>query len=432
MRKVLLHSLILAAALAPALSADVLFVPIPDVGGIQGANLQTTIEVANHNTANSTLNLAFVGTGKDGSAAVGNSNSFPANRTVTSDVTHLIGSAGLLKVTDNSAGIALGQAAFYVNKGSENAPWNLPVVSSANQFDKGAIAFVNDLRRDADGVSNLEIVNLGSVATTCAIDLFDASDVSILPVLSATVLPQGHGVTHDVLHLANLTEIQGVRAQVSCDQPFYAYGTFVSSDFTLFRMFPPLTAATQPAGKTVAVDMGGLFFTSNSSHPNLDLPLPLAVGVEYRRVTIDFDMNIRNFTPLFSGILGMFHAGGPRFGKTLYFGFNIRGVRGRMLGDLGQPTLEAAVKRNVTFVEGGAYHMKVIYDVPTHAILFYATNNKTGNVVMDALVGNFNWDVIDTGGAPVRIQFGLPGIADGAYYPPKGWKFSNLHVRATP
>jgi len=430
-RNALLLGLGVLSALVRTLSADVVFVPIPDAGGIKSANYQTTIEVANHSSSDGALNLAFVPTNTSGTGSVGGGYSFPAGRTVTYEVTKIVGGPGLLKVTSDVSGLGLGQAAFYVDRAAENAPWDLPVISSANQFTPGTVAFLEDLRRNADGVSNVEIVNLGDAATLCTIDLFDQAGTAILPGLNATVPAEGHAVSNDVLIADHVTEILGGEARVSCDQPFYAYATFVSPDFNSFRMIPPLANPPAPAGPSVIVNMPGQYFVSNSSHPNLDLPLPLVPGVSYRRVTIDFDMTIRDFTPIFTGVLGMFHAGGPRFGKTLYFGFNVRGMRGRVLGDLGQPTLEAAVKRNVAFDAGGTYHMKIIYDTPTRSVLFYATK-PSGIPVMDALVGNFNWNVIDTGGAPVRVQFGIPGIADGAYYPPTGWRFSNLHIVATP
>lgn len=431
MRKALLLGLGVLCAVAPALSAAVVFIPIPDSGSLAKASYQTTIEVANHNAANGPLSFAFVPTNTSGLASVGGSANFPAGHTVTYEATRLTTSAGVLKVTSPIAGIVVGQAAFYVNKSSENAPWNLPVISSANQFNPTGTAYIEDIRRGTDGNTNVEIVNIGPDAAACHVALYDDDGTAVLPVITATVPAQGHFVSRDVFNQDHITSIAGAEARVSCDQPFYAYGTFVSPDFTKFRITQPLTAPMAPAGPAVVVNRPGIFFSATAATGSLDVTLPLAVGTPYRRVTLDFDMTIRNFSPLFTGVVGMFHPGGPRFGKTLYYGFNIRGSRSRVLGDLGQATLEAAVKRDVVFVAGGTYHMKVIYDTPAKAVLFYATR-KDGTPIMDALVGNFNWQVIDTGGAPVRVQFGLPGVADHAYYPPQGWKFANLHIVATP
>ena len=49
---------------------------------------------------------------------------------------------------------------------------------------------------------------------------------------------------------------------------------------------------------------------------------------------------------------------------------------------------------------------------PAKAVLLFATDNKSGAEVMDALAGSFNWDVRDTGNAPVRLLFGLDGVGE--------------------
>ncbi len=431
MRKTLLLGFGALCALAPVLSATVVFVPIPSGGTASKASFQTTVEVANNSGANGQVNIAFVPTGTSGVSAVGGGIGFANGHTVTYDATHLIGTSGLLKLTSNATGLAVGQAAFYVNKQSENAPWDLPVISAANEFNPTGNAFIEDVNRNVGGVTNVEIVNAGSTASLCHIALYDPKGVAILPVLDVTVPAQGHVISADVLGASHITDLFGGEARVSCDQLFYAYGTFVSPDFSQFRIMPPLTTPLVPAGVAAVLNKPGTFFAANAAVGSLNVALPLVPGTAYRRVTVDFDMTIRDFSPLFTGVIGMFHSGGPRFGKTLYYGFNIRGSRGRVLGDLGQATLEAAVKRDVGFVAGGTYHMRIIYDTPAKAVLFYATK-QNGTPVMDALVGNFNWDLRDSGSAPVRLQFGLPGVADHAYYPPAGWRFANLHVVATP
>ena len=50
----------------------------------------------------------------------------------------------------------------------------------------------------------------------------------------------------------------------------------------------------------------------------------------------------------------------------------------------------------------------------------------SGGTQVDQVQGaNFNWNLSDNGQG-VRLAFGLPGVADGAYFPPLGWVFSHL------
>jgi hypothetical protein len=431
-KRTLWLALCLASALTPALLADVLYVPSPEPGASKGrrVRLQTTLEVANQGQAAGSLSFAFVPTGASGVGAKGRAARFDGGMSYY-DATDLATGSGLLKITSSGPDLGVGQAALYLWKNPENTPWALPVISAANQFAPGATAYLEDLRRGGDAVSNVELVNLGGQPARCEIRLFDPAGVSILPVLAAPVPAQGHAVSADVVLAAHVEEILGAEARVSCDQPFYAYATYVPPDFRSFRLIQPLTRPPAAAGKTVGIDRAGTFFTPTNTASSLDLALPLVPGVAYRRVTVDFDMTIRKFGPVFDTILGMVHAGGPRFHHTLYYGFNLRGAMGRVFGDLGQATLDAVIKRNVGFVEGGTYHLRVIYDTQARAVLFLATD-KRGAVVMDALSGNFNWDLRDSGNAPVRLFFGLDGVGDGAYFPPFGYSFANLRARATP
>jgi len=432
-RRTLWLALGLAAALAPALPADVYYVPSPDPGPSKGRKVtqQTTLEVANADPAQASLSIAFVPTGKSGaSAATARSVRFAAG-TSYYDVTALAPGVGLLQMTSSAPTLGVGQAAFYLWKGGEDATWALPVISAANQFAAEATAYLEDLRRGADGVSNVEIVNLGGAAASCQIHLVDPAGVGLLPALPAAVPAQGHAVSRDVLGAAHAQEMLGAEARVSCDEPFYAYATYVPADFRGFRLIKPLAAPPAPAGKAVVLDRPGPFFTPTTAASYLDLPLPLVPGAAYRRVTVDFDMTIKKFGPVFDSILGLVHAGGPRFHHTLYYGFNLRGGSGRLFGDLGQATLDSVVKRSVAFAQGNTYHVRILYDTPAKGVLFLATD-KTGALVMDALSGSFNWDLRDTGNAPLRLFFGLDGVGDGAYFPPFGYTFANLHATATP
>jgi hypothetical protein len=432
-RRTLWLALGLAAALAPALAADVYYVPSPDPGASKGRRVtqQSTLEVVNGDKAAASLALAFVPTGKDGTAVQGRAVSFAGGGASYYDATSLAAGPGLLKLTASAPALAVGQAAFYLWKGGEDSTWALPVISAANQFAAGATAYLEDLRRGPDGASNVEVVNLGGKAASCQIRLVDPAGVALLPALSAAVPAQGHAVSKDVILAAHAEAMLGGEARVTCDEPFYAYATYAPADFRSFRLIQPLAQPPAAAGRTAVLDRPGAFFTATSAASYLDLPLPLVPGVAYRRVTVDFDMTIKKFGPVFDSILGLVHAGGPRFHHTLYYGFNLRGASGRLFGDLGQATLDSVVKRSVGFAQGGTYHVRIVYDTQAKGVLFLAAD-KTGALVMDALAGSFNWDLRDSGNAPLRLFFGLDGVGDGAYFPPFGYTFANLHAQATP
>jgi hypothetical protein len=61
--------------------------------------------------------------------------------------------------------------------------------------------------------------------------------------------------------------------------------------------------------------------------------------------------------------------------------------------------------------------------------LHYVITNPDGSAVMDLLGGLYNSFNVVNGKSPI-IQFGLDGVADNAYFPPYGWRFSNLKIVA--
>jgi hypothetical protein len=220
----------------------------------------------------------------------------------------------------------------------------------------------------------------------------------------------------------------GMRAEVHCDEPFYAYGTFVGSSANQFRMLFPLSTPPQDVVETLNVNRPGLFFAPVQGDSALDVVLPLVPDRAYRKVTIDFDVNINKFTPIFTGLVGMLHAGGPRFGKTLYFGTFIRGARNKTLVDLGSPVVEPALRIYSPWKQNALHHVTIVYDAEGATTRMLVT--REGKTVMDAWGGAYNLDIADRG-APVRVSFGLNGVADNAYFPPIGWKFSNLKIQIT-
>jgi hypothetical protein len=183
------------------------------------------------------------------------------------------------------------------------------------------------------------------------------------------------------------------------------------------------------ASGTVSVERAGVFFVPVANASDLDVPIPLVPGKAYRKAVIEFDLTTATFSPVFDSIVGFLRPGTSRDNRTLYFGFNIRGTRGRTFIDLGVPVLEPAIKASYKWLQKTQYHIKIVYDVQAKAMSLQAIQN--GQVVHTAAGGIYNLDLSDQG-AGVFLKFGLPGIADQAYFPPIGWTFANLKAQVEP
>jgi len=429
-----LGALLLLAAVSP-LAAKKQYVTNPERGGTgnsAGAPL-TTILATNTTSTSQTFQASFIATGADGTAARSKSNfTVGGGRRVAIKLSNVIRGVGMVELTSPD-GVVIGAASYNLAVGSQNTNWSLPVIdATTNGFDPDAIAFIGNLSRLATAKSNVEIVNLASHAANCSIRRFDERDVEILPAIDVPVPPLSHKVTKDLFASTGQTDIDFAKAQASCDQPFYAYGTTIGVNGLGWKLRLPLAAPSAPVdeSKTIAFDRNGLFLKAVNGHSQTSFTLPLLGGVAYRRMTIDYDVFVNHYSFIFTAFCGLFHQGGPRFNKTLYFGTFLRGMRSRSFLDQGIPTVEAAAKRDGPWHEGTNYHVAMTLDSEAQSLRWRVTENPSNRVIQDEEVGLYNTDIADRG-APLILDFGLPGVSDNAYFPPIGWRFSNLKVRAT-
>jgi hypothetical protein len=415
---------LLALAAAPAF-AGTYYVPNPDTGGF--GKPKSKVEV----TPGGSRQIApiFIAAGTNGtgltSGTVQVDNDVKPN---VFDIWDYITGPGMLKLVSADMGVKSGS--LFLSPGTQTIDWALPILGEGNWFQPQTTAYIQGLARTATGASNLEIMNFSGNTASCQIQYLRPKGSLLGGPKPASLAALSQIVLQDVLNgvLGGPTGA-GVKAQVTCDQPFYAYGTFVDPDVFKFRLLYPLSAPSQAITETVAIDRPGTFFSPVEGNSSLQINLPLVPNRSYRAASIDFDVRISQFSPIFTGLLGMWHVGGPRFNKTLYFGTFVRGARSRSLVDQGSPVVEPALQLSTGWKEGGTFHVTIVYDTQT-ATMRWVVTTATGAVLNDVTAAAYNYDLADRGN-PVVLQFGLPGVGDGAYYPPNGWKFSNLHVRVT-
>lgn len=416
-----LLGLAVSGAFALPASAETFWVPSPDTGGVG----RPAIHLETSEGGSRRLEVAFAETGK---SAVGlDGSSINVDNDEKPEVFNLgryVKAPGLVQIT-NDPGPNVRTGTLFVSSRNDDFAWVLPVVTNDNWFQADEPAYIQGLARNARGHANLEIMNLAEEAAVCTVQLRRPKGTPIGAPSPVTLAPLSHFVVEDPFE-GFVGVGAGLRAEVTCDQPFYAYGTFVSENVGLFRMLYPLGAPPRPVTETLNVTRNGVFFVPKAGDSELDLPLPLVPGESYRKVTLDFDVFVTKFTPIFTGLVGMVHTGGQRFNKTLYFGTFVRGLRSKTLVDLGSPIVEPALRISSPWKQNASHHVTIIYDAEAATTRMLVTSG--GKTVMDASGGAYNLDIADRGN-PVRVVFGLRGVADNAYYPPIGWRFSNLKIR---
>lgn len=427
-RPLLLRSLLLLSAALPA-AAETLYLPNPDTNG--KGSPTTRLLVQNRDNVSRPLKVKFIPTGVSGAGTLSTKRyTIPAHATFSLSISDALRGVGMEEISGNDS-LDVTVAAWDLKVGSQNLTWSLPLLDGGNRFEKTETAYLKELAATAAGMfkPNVELINLASVPAVCTIARFDAAGVSILPNLVVNLNPLSHKVRKNVVAGLSLADGVAISAQVTCTQPFWALGTIVGTDPLKTRLFFPLDAPSPPVEETVTLDVPGAFFTPVEGASYLEVPLPLVPGTAYRRATIDYDLFVGDFSPIFTGLVGMFHAGGPRFNKTLYFGSFARAIRDRSIFDQGIPVIEAAIQRSSDWTPQSNYHVRLFYDTEGGRMRWFVTEKEgLQRTIMAFECGIFNFDLADRD-APVVLAFGLPGVADNAYYPPIGWRFTNLAVR---
>jgi len=427
-RQILSWGLALLAAGLPV-AAETFYLPSPDTNG-KGSPV-TRLLVQNPDTVSRPLKVKFIPTGTSGTGTLSTKRyTIPAHARFSLSIADALRGVGMEEISGNDV-LDVSVAAWDLKVGSQNLTWSLPLLDEHNRFEKDETAYLRELAATAAGLfkPNIELINLATAASVCTIARFDADGVAILPNLVVRLGPLSHKVRKNVVAGLGLADGAAISAQVTCTQPFWALGTIVGTDPLKTRLFFPLDQPSPPVEEAVDLDVPGSFFLPVEGASYLEVPLPLVPGVAYRRATIDYDLFVGDFSPVFTGLVGMFHAGGPRFNKTLYFGSFARGARDRSIFDQGIPVIEAAIQRNSDWTPQSNYHVRLFYDTEGGRMRWFVTE-KDGlqRTIMAFECGIFNFDLADRD-APVYLAFGLPGIADNAYYPPIGWRFTDLKVR---
>jgi hypothetical protein len=419
-RPSLVLSLVLTAfaGIAPA-SAENFWIPSPETGSRPKIDLEVSDDSSRK------LEVSFVDTGDSAVGLNGSRVSVDNDeKPNVFSVSRYVAGPGMLRVT-NDPGPNVRSGSLFVSTRNDDFAWPLPILTNDNWFEADETAHLQNLARNAKGHSNIEIMNFGTQPAVCSIQLRRPKGAPFGNPTTVTLVPLSHEIVEDPFARV-VTTGAGLRAEVECNRPFYAYGTFVGATAANFRMHYPLSAPPAAVTETLQVNLPNVFFIPEAGNSALDLPLPLVKDRSYRRVTMDFDVFVTKFTPVFTGLVGMVHAGGQRFNKTLYFGTFIRGARAKTLVDLGSPVVEPALRISSPWKQSTLHHVTIVYDAEGATTRMLVTQG--GKTVMDATGGAYNLDIADRG-APVRVVFGLGGVADNAYFPPFGWRFSNLKIR---
>lgn len=454
-------ALLVALTALPAFAGTV-YVPILSQNGFDGAEYATRVWLTNEGNGPLTVETLLLPMntngikGREDGGGGGDEVTVRAGRTV---VLVVDGGPGLLEIT--STGDAAGQLAINAElrqtgiNGAAVAHASPPVIGSQNVVEAGGTLTLQGMRRSLAGVlSNLLLANLGHEDSQCTAKVFHAAGVQIsgTALLSLKALSQVQFT--DSLGLLGVEQALDVRAQISCDQPFYAYlahyenetgeVVFIQPSIRGDSSLAPPGAEEPSAPGAILFTRGGNFHTPSPANPSAIFNIPVPGDKAYKNVVVDFDfLHAGWYGQDPSGLhsLVWLHRGAccwPQWAGNITVFANAHGPgknQIKMISNMDQPRFAEKSRGEARYglQAGQRYHAHFEYD--TSRGVAYLEISQGGNQVvhmtMPTTVSRLEADASNAW----MIYFGHEnayGTGHGAERPTYGWKYDNLRVEFLP
>ena len=439
MRRPLLLALLLSLATVPTLLAGTIYVPITK-DEIQGKQYKTKIWVTNASSVPRRFTTLFLAADTDGTKR---DNAAPQSLTVPAGGTLLLtnlgpaGKVGMVEVTGAPQLVVTARIDASGLAGAPSASAHLPVVSSENQLGGGDTAHLQGLTRlQAGALTSLGVLNLAKESNQCTVAAFRSNGTQVAGTAIVTVQPLTVREFTDAYGLLQETQIADAYLAVTCDHDFYVYATvldptsaqtvYVTPAYALSSTLVPPGQVGGPPG-TVQYSLPGVFLDAKPGDSFKVFDLPADPATRYRKAIVEFDLKVGPMTlgpRNFYGVTSF-----RRNDKTLYWGLIVRDDRDKTILDMGVDDDVVTGGNGGPWKANSTYYVYFEYDTQTERMTFKLFR---AGVLVEQLGGDINHLDLIANDRKLRVEFGMTGIADGAYFPPIGWKYSNLSVKLEP
>lgn len=432
------YILALAALIAsPALGGDVIVPLAANQYAVQDTSYSTRIWISNPTTGALSFTARFYAAGADGSKAPAASPPITVGPGATLVLTNVTppGATGMLDV-NGGAQLTVTSNLEATRGGQSVGITNAPPFSSADAFAPNTVAQLSGLQRvSGTSVSDLFVFNLDNSAAICSLKVFQAGGAQLAGA-TLTLQPLQRRDFVDTISGPAGLDITDVRVQASCDHRFFLAGlirrsaanpVYLPAAATLATSVLGAGGSTPGGGDSVVLSVPGVFLNAVAGNSAKGFQLPAKVGQTYKTAVVEFDMQIRKFPEgLFTGVHAL-RRDGRRQEAVLYYGLQIVNGNSKTTLDLG--VQDVLARGSGPWQEFHTYHLKITYDVPNRQVTLLVSE---AGVLKQTLRGQAQHLDLSADTHPLIVDFGQEGIADGAYYPPIGWVYSNLKATLTP
>lgn len=433
MRKPLLGLFALLASVAPAFAGEV-YVPYASNKNVQGTLYRTKVWVTNTGAAVQKFGVRFIEQGIDGTKVApptGSELSVPVGGTLLLTNVAPDGKSGMLEIAGSAQLVVNARIEATNPAGAVISSANVPVVSTGNVVKANATAHLQGLERTARGtITDFGLLNLTPQAMQCTIKAFRANGSQIAQTVALSLFPLSVAHFSEALVTLGEAQVSDARISVSCDKQFFTYAL-------VFETGGPETSFVTPSGSlegdlvaggggntpgTVVYQVPGAFLNAKNGDSFKGFDLPAVEGARYKKATVEFDLFVNRFPGLFAGVHSF-----RRTDRTLYYGLIVRGGRKKTILDVDEEVITGS--NGGPWEERTSYRVVFEYDTAAGKLVFRLFRN---GAVVETLNGSINNLDLSTNGRAIRVDFGQAKVADGAYFPPVGWVYSNLKVTLEP
>ena len=448
-----------AAVLVTALPAvaGTVYLPHAEYRQVGNEYRQVLLWVTNPTAEPHDFSIRFIPTNTNGSQSAGAPQHYqvPAGGTMPVGTAPL-GGVGMAEISGYEHLAFVGELNVLTPDHREISSTEIPIVGSADVVPARTWAHVVALEREHTmRTSDLGVVNLSGNAATCTIAPFYAEGNWITPPVEISLAPFGHRFFDDAFGVLGQPRIDGARFQVSCTTPFWAYSTVVSRVPEFVKVAvpaqtgqstllppaappsnpppsnpppanPPPVAPPPPAQAGELVRLDGVFLNAVQGASYTDVVLPIAAGQRYRSITVEFDVATGRFpTDLYVGTVGLMRP----VKRGTFYAHTVRADRGKSILDMGVG--DGLVHRGGDGVwkPNSNYRVKAHYNAANRQVVWELFR---GGAAVERIVGGIGNANLSHGGEGMRVFFGLGKAFDNAFFPPWGWRFSNLVVSGVP
>lgn len=425
-------ALAIFGTLAPAFAGEV-YVPLASNRSVNGTVYKTKVWVSNPTSTARRFTATFFEEGTNGTQ----NQATPSSLTVAPGGTLLLSSVapegknGMLEISGAPQLVVTSRLEAIGAVSAVLSTAHTPVVTTANVLKANSVAHLQGLEKTARGTTtDFGLMNLSRDAAQCTVRAYRASGTQIGNTATLSIFPLSVAYFDEALLALGADAITDARIETTCDKTFYAYALVFEAGGPETGFVTPSSALEGDlvaggggpnAPGTVTFEQPGMFLRALPGASFVQFDLPLRPSQQYKKATIEFDLYVHKFPDgLFSGVTAL-----RRNDRTLFFGLIVRGDRQKTLLDMGVEDDVVQGSNNGPWREQTNYKVKFEYNTETSLLTSTLIRNGT---VVETLNGRINHFDLNPKDKIIRIDFGQKGVADGAYFPPMGWQFSNLKV----